>query len=276
MKIKRFFANVIVLVIFAAVVFFVGWVQFAVKPGSCALMESKTGGLYPKPIVAGVFTWRWERLLPTNVTLTKFTLGIQKESATASGKLPSDELYASFLPDRDVDFSYSVSADVSLSFSPEAVHSLFSQGKIFTDDDLKSYSAAASSLFVSLLANYLIEKGQSPQNASLSQEEIHSIIQKYPDDFDGVSVLSAQIVSSKIPDISLYERLKADCSSYLDLLKDKMDEQAQKQAELSISQEKTIVQLERLGEVLSKYPQLEELFKTDEGAKILDSLNLAD
>ena len=276
MKVKRFFANVIVLLIFAALVFFAGWVQFAVKPGSCALMESKTGGLYDKPIVAGVFTWRWERLLPTNVKLTKFTLSPQKETASVTGQLPSGELYASFMSDKVADFSYNVETDVSLSFSPEAVHSLYSQGKISCDDDLKAYSSSAASLFASLLAEHLIETGQAVQNAALSQEEIRSIVQKKAEDFEGISVLSAQVVSSKIPDIALYERLKADCTAYLDSLKDKMEEQAQKQAEVSANQEKAIVRLERLGEVLSKYPQLEELFKTDEGSKILGTLNLSE
>ena len=276
MKVKRFFANVIVLVIFAAVVFFAGWVQFAVKPGSCALMESKTGGLYSKPIVPGVFAWRWERLLPTNVTLTKFTLTPQKETATVSGVLPSGELYASFLGDKTAGetavFSYSVTADVSLSFSPEAVHSLFSQGKIATDDDLKSYSATAASLFVSLLAQHLIETGRAVQSAPLSQEEINSIVQKNPSDFEGISLLSAQVTSSLIPDIALYERLKAECSAYLDLLNDKTGSQSV----ASPAQDSAIVRLEQLGEVLSKYPQLEELFKTEEGSRILRSLNLAD
>ena len=275
MKVKRFLANVVVLLIFAAVVFFAGWVQFAVKPGSCVLMESKTGGLYDKPIVAGNFTWRWERLLPTNVTLTRFTLAPQRQSVCASGQLAGGELYASLLPSdsahKDSAFSYSVAADVVLVFSAEAVHSLYSQGKIASDEDLKACGAATASLFATLLAEHLVETGRAVQNGALSQQEIRAIVQKRADEFEGVSLLSAEVTSSSVPDVALYERLKADYASFLERPASQVASQAG-----SESQDSAIGRLERLGEVLSKYPQLEELFKTPEGSKVLQSLNLAD
>ena len=277
MKLKRFFANVVVLLVFAAVVFFAGWVQFAVKPASCVLMESKTGGLYAKPIVAGTFTWRWERLLPTNVTLTKFTLVPQKQSVCTSGVLPGGELYASLLPSRGADadamdaFSWSVTADVVLSFSAEAVHALYSQGKIASDEDLEACGAAAACLFASLLAEHLLETGRAVQSATLSQQEIRTIAQRQADEFEGISLLSVQVTSSSVPDIDLYERLKADYLSYLERPGDKVASQ-----DASERPESAIGRLERLGELLSKYPQLEQLFKSEEGFKILQSLNLAD
>ena len=89
MKVKKFFANFIVLLIFSAVVFFIGWIQFYVRPGTCAIMKSKTGGLYHSAVVPGVFTWRWERLLPTNVSLEIFDLSVYKATQSVSGELPS-------------------------------------------------------------------------------------------------------------------------------------------------------------------------------------------
>ena len=86
MKVKKFFANFIVLLIFSAVVFFIGWIQFYVRPGTCAIMKSKTGGLYHSAVVPGVFTWRWERLLPTNVSLEIFDLSVYKATQSVSGE----------------------------------------------------------------------------------------------------------------------------------------------------------------------------------------------
>ena len=89
MKIKKFFANIVILAIFAAVVFYIGWITFLVKPGFCAVMSSKTSGIYEKPVMSGAMTWRWERLLPTNVTLETFDLAPFKSTQVVSGELPS-------------------------------------------------------------------------------------------------------------------------------------------------------------------------------------------
>ena len=50
-KLTKFFFNLIIILIFAVCVFFAGWIQFYVKPGNCAIMQSKTSGIYEKPII---------------------------------------------------------------------------------------------------------------------------------------------------------------------------------------------------------------------------------
>ena len=82
MKAKRVFSNIVVLLIAGAAVFFVGWMQLAVKPGTCGIMTSKTGGLYEVPIETGLFQWKWERLLPTNVTLKAFPWSPTRQGQT--------------------------------------------------------------------------------------------------------------------------------------------------------------------------------------------------
>ena len=86
----------IILLVFAGVCFYIGWITFLVKPGYCAVMSSKTSGIYEKPIMPGVFTWRWERLLPTNVSLETFDLAPFKSTQVVSGSLPSSKIYDEF------------------------------------------------------------------------------------------------------------------------------------------------------------------------------------
>lgn len=88
-------------------------------------MQSKTGGIYSKPIVPGSFEWRWERLLPTNVTLTAFSTEPVNSVLTVSGTLPGGETYSSLL-EGNPSFSYSMTLQITASVAPEDILELFS------------------------------------------------------------------------------------------------------------------------------------------------------
>lgn len=277
MKVKRFFSNILVLLIFSAAVFFIGWIQFSVKPGSCAIMTSKTGGLYEKPVVSGVFTWRWERLLPTNVSLAFFDLSARTYVQTVSGELPGAQLYSSRLPEKNADFSYSVQVSVSLCASPEKIHSLAAENKIASDSDLASFYEAKSKVAATRIAEFLISRPQpsyvSP--AALTQQELAEIAASSPGEFSGITLSSVQILDAKIPDIRLYSQCRENYSAYLSLLRTKMEQKAEHQAEMIAEQDRVMAQLEKLGSMMQKYPQIEELLKTGDAAQIMNALRRA-
>lgn len=274
MKVKRFFSNVFVLLIFAAAVFFIGWIQFSVKPGSCAIMRSKTGGLYGKPVVSGIFTWRWERLLPTNVSLDVFDLSARSSVQTVSGELPGAALYASRLSEKNVDFSYSVKAAVTLCVSPEKIHSLCAENKIASNDELDAFCESKAKLFASYVAEFLFSRSEAPQiqPSALPDSELKKIAAAHPEEFSGITVSSAEITEAKIPDLRLYRQCRENYAAYLELLRAKMEQKAEHQAQLFVEQDRTMAQLEKLGSMMQKYPQLEELFKTGDAAQIMNAL----
>ncbi len=272
MNIKKFFANFIVLLIFSAVVFFIGWIQFYVRPGTCAIMKSKTGGLYNSAVVPGVFTWRWERLLPTNVSLEIFDLSVYKANQSVSGELPSAAFYSSRFSDKKVDFSYNVEISVSMSLSPEGIYKLVSENKITSNEDLKGFYDAKAKLAASLVSEYLVSSSSLVKPSALSQKEIQEVIEKKASEFDGISISSVELLDSKIPDVELYNLAKANYASYLDLLNSKMAQKAESQAEFFVEQDRTLAQLEKLGSMLQKFPQLEEMFKTGDAAQIINAV----
>lgn len=272
MKVKKFFANFIVLLIFSAVVFFIGWIQFYVRPGTCAIMKSKTGGLYHSAVVPGVFTWRWERLLPTNVSLEIFDLAVYKTNQSVSGELPSAAFYSSRFSDKKVDFSYNVEISVSMSLSPEGIYKLVSENKITSNEDLKGFYDAKAKLAASFVAEYLVSSSSMVKPSALSQKEIQEVIEKKASEFDGILISSVELLDSKIPDVELYNLAKANYASYLDLLNSKMAKKAESQAEFFVEQDRTLAQLEKLGAMLQKFPQLEEMFKTGDAAQIINAV----
>ena len=189
MKVKRFFANVIVLAIFAAVIFFIGWISFYVKPGKCAVMTTKTGGLYPEPIQYGKFLWRWERLLPTNVSLSQFDLKEHSYVQNVSGTLPSAEIYSAFMTPKP-DFSYNITVKTVFSVSPEKIHELVKSKSIEnSEESLDEYLRQKSLVAANMIAEDFIRNGKKDTllNATvLSGRQVERILSPRLGEFDGI------------------------------------------------------------------------------------------
>ncbi len=273
MKAKKFFANVVVLLIFAAAVFFAGWIQFLVKPGFCAVMKSKTGGIYGEAVVPGKFLWRWERLLPTNVSLEIFSLSPRKISSTVSGELPGAALYSSRLSEKNVDFSYGIEFSVGVSISAEEILRLVKENVISSDADLDSLLESRAKLLSSLLADSILKNsaGKFSVPSGISQAEISQITEKNPD-FKGISVSSVEILNAKIPDVALYEKARENYASYLNLVNQRLEARAESQAEIFLEQDRMVSLFEKLGSMMQKYPQVEELLKIGDVQQIVNTL----
>ncbi|MCL2234031.1 MAG: hypothetical protein FWB99_13265, partial [Treponema sp.] len=103
--------------------FFFGWAQLTVPPGSYGVLRSKTHGLDTQVIREGEFRWLWYKLIPTNVTVSTYTLGPVTRSIRSSGSLASGQVYAA-LAGVDADFSWEISGEISFSIRPEALPEL--------------------------------------------------------------------------------------------------------------------------------------------------------
>ncbi len=272
-KIKKIFIDFIIILIAAVAVFFIGWIQFYVKPGNCGVMVSKTGGLYEKPVVSGSFVWRWERLLPTNVDLRIFSLTPYKSTQVISGELPSSELYSSYLAVKQ-DFSYRIQLRVSLCSSPEKLVQIVKQNDIHTQEDLNAfYELKAKSVLQNVVKIYM--QGDSDFTAYesvLSSEQVKKIISYSSGDLDLVDITGIEVLSSKIPDIALYETARKTYEEYQKKVSDILSSKALEQANRILEEDRSLRQLERFAELMQKYPQLEELSKNGDISSIITAL----
>lgn len=92
-----FIFKLIILIIVAGVVFFVGYVQFKVPLGKYGVMLSKSSGYYEKLISHDEFTWRWEKLIPTNAVILTFDLSPLAIEKSVDGELENGSRYAKVL-----------------------------------------------------------------------------------------------------------------------------------------------------------------------------------
>ena len=107
----------------AGAIFVAGWIQILLPHATYAVLFSKTGGLDPQVIPAGTFAWRWERVIPTNVTLFVFEVQPHSVETRLAGELPSAAAVAGVLPGT-AELSYQATVTVTFSVRPGALPQL--------------------------------------------------------------------------------------------------------------------------------------------------------
>ena len=171
----------LILLIFAGFVFFIGWTQIKVKPGTIGIVQSKTSGISSKIVIPGKFSWHKEFLIPTNAQIEKFEYKPYNGTKTITGK-------------RGAGSEYSFTFQISLSYEPELISDLLTDNKISNQDDFQSYLEGVASYLAQRATDYLLVKFNqtpyySPQSVTIS--ELVSNIAFYKDypDFD-INVLA--------------------------------------------------------------------------------------
>ncbi len=206
---RRFFANLFILIIVACVVFFIGWIQFSVKPGTCGVLVSKTSGVLETPVLPGQFAWRWEKLLPTNANLLIFSMDAYKSSQEYSGALPSNSIYEKLL-DNNVDFSYNIKMSISLSMLPEEIVKYVKSNEIKTQEDLNTLLENKAMILAEEIAQYLLNSAKDKvitHPKALDSETLKLMTSKNKD-FSDIVLHSVEFESVKIPDFEMYENSK--------------------------------------------------------------------
>lgn len=272
-KAKKILWNFIILLIFAIVVFFFGWIQFLVKPGTCAIMTSKTSGLYKEAIIPGKFLWRWEHLLPTNVHLENFSLKSFTSNQIVQGFLPSGDIYSSEF-DKNLDFSYRFNMDINLNVNPQKIYELYKSNKIQNDDDLQKFLEQNAKSLSFLIAEEILKSNENDsfyvQNEILDETFINRILNK--NNFDGIQINSIELKNSKIPDVKFYNKIKNFYDAYLENIQSKIDKRAEEQAQKILDEDRTLKRLEQLAELIKKYPELNDLAKNGDLTSLMNTL----
>ena len=193
-----------ILIIFAGVVFFIGWIQFSVKPGTCGVLVSKTSGVLKTPVLPGQFAWRWEKLLPTNANLIIFSMDSYKSNQEYSGALPSNEIYEKLL-DNNVDFSYNIKMSIVLSMSPE---------------EIVKHVAAKE------IAEYLLNSAKDKviTHPKALDGDTLKLLASRNKDFSDIVLQSVEFDNVKIPDFEMYENAKELYETYKKDLQDVIKE----------------------------------------------------
>jgi len=255
---KKFLIVFIILLILGGTAFFFGWVQLLVPPGQYGVINSKTHGIDQKVIQSGEFRWVWYRLLPTNVKITVFKIEQSKFPIKFNSTLPSGRTYASFVGLSDTDFSWDIQGEISFILNPNKLASLAAQHNITDQDELDAYQRKiAQDIEVFLLHSISAaasdnERLELLMAGSIDAQMEREILNKFPQ----IKDLSLSIHSAKYPDFILYRQLQLLYEEFLVKQRESISFAFNRRAETVLETQLHFEELERYGELLTRYPIL--------------------
>ncbi len=255
---RKFIVSMIILIIVAGVAFLFGWVQIQLSENTYAVAFTKTGGWDEHVIEPGVFTWRWERLIPTNMTLHLFELSRYTTTVGVESRLPSGDVYAENLPEHP-DFTYAVSLSVSYRVKPSALPRLVTEEQL-SPDGLETWYDGVAGRIAQRTMSLVKQLFQSPDAVSSADEAWTAVedavvtgLQESFSYLDFVTIVPEEV---RVPDLDLYREAKQLYMDLLDTRRDSLAAAIRKQAEERAQDMTRIELLEQYGELLTKYPVL--------------------
>lgn len=252
---------------FAGFVAWTGWIQTEIPPETGALVYTKltyregafTGGYDPVLTIDDGFNWRWERLIPTNMTLYLYPLDLRSLTVGSRGTLPSGDVYMAFMEETGkFNFSWELSFDLTYRLKKEMIPSL-AQEKGVRPEDLETFLEEEHNRMERELYGHV--EGLSPSLADKDATDriLAALNRAHP--FLEITSLSPQVIS--LPDLELYNKARDLYFAYLETrneaLKTLVAREAPKQA---VNEEKMKI-LEDYGRVLTEYPVLIDFFALD-------------
>ncbi|AEF85355.1 conserved hypothetical protein [Treponema primitia ZAS-2] len=245
------------LLILAGAAFFFGWAQLPVAPGSYGVLRSKTHGVDAAPIREGEFRWIWYKLIPTNAVTLVFKPAPVTRELALTGSLPQGETYAA-AAGLGADFSYEISGTLSFTIKAASLPSLVQERGLTDQESLEVYEKELGrnieAFAMQRLEAYSAEENalegilKSPAASRLEGE----ILREFPD----IENLSCVITRARLPDLALYSMARSVYKEYLNSQQELLKTEIAGQAERNINSLFRFDELEKYGELLTRYPVL--------------------
>lgn len=261
---RRFPFTLAVLVLLSVAVFLIGWLPLRSEPGSYAVLVTKTGGVDPEVVAPGRFRWAAEALLPTNLTLRRFSPAAAERRIEASGELPSAEVYGAFMAG-EPDFSYSVVASLSAAPKPEALPELYGRWGVSDDEGLAAWLDSELELATVDLRAAIQEAMRSGSSSPLGGVDEGALALALSQSHPLLDVRGVRIVSSRMPDPRLYEEARRLYSRYLEAYRAAVEPALAESSADAAAENVRLERLERYGELLERFPALIDYLAIEAG-----------
>jgi hypothetical protein len=264
---KKFFITLFVLIILAGIVFMFGWAQFSVPPGKYGVISSKTHGIDLKPVRSGEFRWIWYKLIPTNVKIAVFSLDHINYPVDFNSSLPSGETYAYLIGLTNTDFSWNLKGELGFRLDPQALAFVVIQNNISNQDDMDVYLQSVGQNIQLLLLRLLSSQGTDSSRLEqlMSGNPDAELEREIRENFPEICDFSIKIQSAKYPDFVLYRQLRLIYEEFLSSQREYAMSSFGKRAESHIEAQFRFEELERYGDLLTRYPILLEYLAMEKG-----------
>ena len=265
---KRFLFVLIFLLILGGALFFLGWAQFTVPPGSYGVIRTKTHGLDPQVIRDGEFRWIWYKLLPTNTKISIYTIVPVKRTISSSGVLSSGEVYAA-LAGLEADFSWEISGELGFSVKPEYLPGLTERENISDDEGLRkaeeNLAVKLENLVLERLRTYASEDNGEKIEAIIFAGALPELNQDIEMLMPEIENFNCTIHVLRLPDYALYQSVRAIYQDYIARQNELISLDVTQEADKRVNSRFRLEELSQYGELLTKYPILLDFLAVEKG-----------
>ncbi|MCL2094343.1 MAG: hypothetical protein FWH12_09165 [Treponema sp.] len=259
---KKFLLVLFLLAVLAGAVFFLGWAQLTVPPGSYGVMRSKTHGLDAQVISDEEFRWIWYKVIPTNTEVTVFNLDPVRHPIRRSGSLSSGQVYAE-LASLEIDFTWEITGELRYGLKPQMLPDLVGRGHIRDEQGLRLLEADLGRRLEVLVVQRLVsifDRGDEERIRNLLftgtlPELDRDILGMFPE----LEYLTTTIQVARLPDYEMYRSVRTLYQEYLARLNEILHPSISADAERRMDSRFRLEELARYGEILTQYPILIQL-----------------
>ncbi len=254
----------LLLVILGGTVFYFGWIQIRLNEHSYGVIFTKTSGYEQEVVRPGEFNWRWEAIIPTNMTLHRIDVSPRSMEIGKQGKLPSGEIYGSILKENP-DFSYSFNLRVEYKLLPEKLPTLVEEQGI-NDESMDQFYTSFEQNLSNRVARFIESRIDSSDPAIFPTSTFTEALKK---DLRGIreeiEIVQVSLLKIEIPDMRLYRNSR---DYYMDILDTRRETEAatlRKEREWVVSEEAKLQVLKQYGELFTEYPGLVQYLALSQG-----------
>jgi len=271
---KKFNRRVSLLIFLAAAgtAFYLGFIQLKIPEGYGVILHSKIqldkdkDGYDDKIYRSGGFLWRWQGIIPTNLTIHKVPLTFHQAHVVSEGELPSGDIYLDHAGISG-DFSYRIEVFVQYRLKEDYMLQQIRQG-LMDAEEIGNYYEQSDQEIISYILNRIstldiTEESNKGTELPLDWDSLdQDLIKEYPH----LEFKQTRLISQKIPDILLYQQLRSQFISYLEEKNKAFTEVSVATQERELLTEERMQIMERYGELITQYPLLLDFFAMDKGA----------
>ncbi|MDR2730228.1 MAG: hypothetical protein LBB81_04945 [Treponema sp.] len=257
---KKFIITLFILIVLGGAGFLIGWVQLSVPHGSYGIINSKTHGVDPQVVQSGEFRWVWYKLIPTNVQINVFKTENVKSTMDFNSSLPSGENYAEFAGLTAKEFSWNLSGEISFNIDPDKLVSIVYKNNITDQEGLDAYIQDIIRNIKTIILRTLTSVDTDSERLERIMAGSHDaqIEQEIKNRFPEIRDFSFVIISAVFPDFILYRQVRLLYEEFLAMQREYVTSGFAQRAQTHIETQLRFGELERYGELLTKYPILME------------------
>jgi len=244
--------------------FYMGWkVQFQIPEGQAALLHSKITGYEEELVHPGHFIWRWQGMIPTDLTLHLVPMDYRRVSLENQGELPSGEIYLAHAG-LEGNFDYKLTMDVQYRVKESHYLDQVEKG-LLTPANMDDFFVRTDSQIM----DYAIQVLQNPEELNEDQDQVLGFInlkeENFASAFPYLEFASIQIRFSQVPDMTLYSALREDYLHFLHEKNNQLTELTVTQMGRDMQVEEKMEILREYGELITQYPLLLDFFSMENG-----------